>query len=345
MTIRTISVDLGERSYPVLVGRGARHELSRAIASSVRRIAIVTQAGVPQQLVPQFDGKEVHRFEIGNGEEHKSMVTVEQICREMSRLGFSRNDCVVGVGGGMVTDVAGFVASVYHRGVPVFHVATTLLAMVDAAIGGKTGVNIPEGKNLIGAYWQPHGVACDTDALLTLPPREMRCGYGEMAKYEFIARERLSEMNMTDRITRCIEIKSAIVADDERESGNRALLNYGHTLAHAVEIESAFEIAHGEAVAIGLLYAAHLAEVMGRITGDRVDDHYRVVREVYQLSCAVPGTLTAERAIELMARDKKALGSLTFILDGKDGLEIVDDVSELDIRSALLALNNRLAGG
>ncbi len=139
--------------------------------------------------------------------------------------------------------------------------ATTLLGMVDAAIGGKTGVNLPiEGKNLVGAFWQPSGVVCDLDALATLPPREVRCGRGEMAKYHFLTGDDLLAMDETERIARCVQIKAEIVAADEREGGRRALLNYGHTLAHALEIATDHPLAHGEAVAVGLVYAAHLAE-------------------------------------------------------------------------------------
>ena len=188
-------------------------------------------------------------FHIGHGEQHKSLATIGDLCRGFARIGLTRNDVVIGVGGGMVTDVAGFAAASYHRGVPVVHVATTLLGMIDAAIGGKTGVNLPEGKNLVGAFWQPSGVVCDLDALDTLSQREIRCGYGEMAKYHFLTGDDLLAMSLTDRIARCVEIKAEIVAADEREDGRRALLNYGHTLAHALEIATEYRLAHGEAVA------------------------------------------------------------------------------------------------
>ena len=173
--------------------------------------------------------------------------------------GLTRRDVVVGIGGGMVTDVAGFAAASWHRGTPVVHVATTLLGMVDAAIGGKTGVNLPEGKNLVGAFWQPLGVICDLDALATLPERELRCGLGEMSKYHFLTGDDLLALALDERIARCIEIKADVVASDEREGGRRALLNYGHTLAHAIETATDHSIAHGEAVAIGLVFAAELA--------------------------------------------------------------------------------------
>ena len=230
-------------------------------------------------------------------------------------MGLTRHDVVVGVGGGMVTDVAGFAAASYHRGMPVVHVATTLLGMVDAAIGGKTGVNLPEGKNLVGAFWQPSGVVCDLDALATLPDREVRCGYGEMAKYHFLTGDDLLAMALTERIARCVEIKAEVVAADEREGGRRAILNYGHTLAHALEIATEHRLAHGEAVAIGLVFAAHLARVLGRIDVARVAEHFEVVGVGYGLGTDVPSGLQADRLARPDAQDKKALDGLTFVLD------------------------------
>ena len=233
---------------------------------------------------------------------------------------------------GMVTDVAGFAAASWHRGVAVVHVSTTLVGMIDAAIGGKTGVNLAladgvGGKNLIGAYWQPAGVVCDLDALATLPPREVRCGHGEMAKYHFLTGDNLLAMDEVERIARCVEIKAEVVAGDERESGRRALLNYGHTLAHALETETEYALAHGEAVAVGLIYAAHLARRLGRIGDRRVEQHYEVVGGTYELDTALPKGVDPQHLIELMGRDKKALtGGLTFVLDGADGVEVVTGV-------------------
>jgi 5-deoxy-5-amino-3-dehydroquinate synthase len=337
-----VTVDLGDRTYSVVVGHGAVRETASLLPSTAKRVAVVTQSGIPSSLIPQFPNHQVTVHEIGDGEEHKSLTTISMLCSAFAQAGLTRNDVVVGVGGGMVTDIAGFAAASYHRGIPVVHVATSLLAMIDAAVGGKTGVNIPEGKNLVGAYWQPHGVICDLDSLDSLPPREMRCGLGEMAKYHFIARENLDELDFAQRIARSIEIKSEIVAADEREGGVRALLNYGHTLAHAIEIETNFEMAHGEAVALGLLFAAHLGEVMGRITSDRVDEHYRVVNEVYGVNLAMPQGLVADRLIDAMGRDKKALESITFVLDSATGLEIVPGIREADIRTALAAFVSRV---
>ena len=339
----SVSVPLGDRSYSVVVGHGARSMASALLPAQARRVAVVTQAGIPDTFIPQFDGRSVSVHTIGNGEAHKSLTTIERLCSEFAREGLTRGDVVVAVGGGMVTDVAGFAAASYHRGIPVVHVATSLLAMIDAAVGGKTGVNIPEGKNLVGAFWQPHGVGWDLDALATLPEREMRWGLGEMAKYHFISRENLDELPFNERIARCIGIKAEIVAADEREGGVRAFLNYGHTLAHALEIGTDFEIAHGEAVSIGVLYAAHLAHLSERISTERVDEHYRIVHDIYGLRNPLPQGITADQLIDDMGRDKKAIESLTFVLDSQDGLEVVAGVPEHLVRAALDALSERLA--
>ena len=330
--LRRVQVPIAGRAYDVIVGHGAVAELDSLMPAPARRAAVVTQEGVPLTVdlhIPHV------MFHIGHGEQHKSLATVGDLCRGFARMGLTRNDVVIGVGGGMVTDVAGFAAASYHRGVPVVHVATTLLGMIDAAVGGKTGVNIPEGKNLVGAFWQPSGVVCDLDALDTLPHREVRCGYGEMAKYHFLTGDDLLAMSLTDRVARCVEIKAEIVASDEREDGRRALLNYGHTLAHALEIATEYQIAHGEAVAIGLIFAAQLANVMGRIDADRVDQHFSVVGEEYGLDTALPAGLMVDRLIELMRHDKKALSGLTFVLDGPDGVEVVAGVDERAVVEAL----------
>ncbi|HEY4332705.1 MAG TPA: 3-dehydroquinate synthase family protein [Ilumatobacteraceae bacterium] len=327
---RTVRVDLGARSYDVLVGHGVRSELASLLPRTARRAAIVTQEGIPLTVDP---GLPTEVFTIGPGEEHKSLATIESLADGFAAMGLTRNDVVIGVGGGMVTDVAGFAAASWHRGMSVVHVSTTLLGMVDAAIGGKTGVNIAAGKNLVGAYWQPSGVLCDLDALATLPPREIRCGMGEMAKYHFLTGDDLLAMELVDRITRCIEIKAEIVGSDEREGGRRALLNYGHTLAHALEIAGGFSLAHGEAVAIGLVYAAHVAAALGRIDDARVAQHYDVVGGAYELDTRLP-PYDIEQLMALMGRDKKALDGLTFVLDSPHGVEVVADVPASTVRQA-----------
>ncbi|MGD9705875.1 MAG: 3-dehydroquinate synthase [Acidimicrobiia bacterium] len=327
-----VTVPLGERSYDVLVGSGARHELAGLLPGTTRRAVVVTQAAIPLVVDPGVPHEVVT---IGSGEECKTLATIESLCRSFARFGLTRNDCVIGVGGGMVTDVAGFAAATWHRGVPVVHVATSLLGMVDAAIGGKTGVNLPEGKNLVGAFWQPSAVVCDLDALVSLPARELRCGRGEMAKYHFLTGDDLLAMDDEHRIARCVEIKAEVVAADEREGGRRALLNYGHTLAHALEIATDHAIAHGEAVGIGLVFAAHLARTLQRIDDARVLDHYDVVGRAYGLDSNLPPGLDAAELVGLMARDKKALDGLTFVLDGPLGVEVVERVEPAAVVEAL----------
>lgn len=332
-----VPVPLGERSYDVLVGRAVRDRLADVLPAGAQRAAIVTQATIPWPVDPGIEHK---TFVVGDGEEAKTLSTIEDLCRRFSRWGLTRSDVVIGVGGGVVTDIAGFAAAVYHRGVPAVHVATTLLGQVDAAIGGKTGVNLPEGKNLVGAFWQPRAVLCDTETLDTLPDAELRSGLGEIAKYQFLTGERLVELPRDEQVAVCARFKAATVAADEREGGQRALLNYGHTLAHALETAGAHDLRHGEAVGIGLVYAAVLARAMGRVDDARVEEHRRVVQQL-GLPDRIPNGLDDERMVELMRRDKKATDGLTFILDGPTGIEVVPGVSEEVVSIALAAVNDR----
>jgi 5-deoxy-5-amino-3-dehydroquinate synthase len=329
-----VPVQLADRSYEVLVGDGVRSELSRVIPDRAKRVAIVTQEGLGIEVDP---GREHKVFTMGDGEQSKSMDTVESLCRQFAQWGLTRADCVVAVGGGIVTDTAGYAAASYHRGVPVVHVSTTLVGQVDAAIGGKTGVNIPEGKNLIGAYWQPSGVVCDTALLSTLPPREYRCGLGEIAKYHFLGGEGIDALPIDEQVAACVAIKAAVVASDEREGGARATLNYGHTLAHAIEIAGDHDLRHGEAVAIGLIFAAELALRLGRIDADRVAEHRRVVG-AYDLPLTLPIGLKNSELIALMGRDKKALDGITFVLDGPNGVESVTGVDVSIIEDSINAI-------
>jgi len=329
----SIEVQLGERSYPVVVGRGASRDLGRFVPARSRRIAIVTQEGIP--AVGAFD-RPTTTIRIADGEPAKSLTAVESLSREFANFGLTRNDLVVAVGGGIVTDVAGFAAASWHRGTPLLNVPTTLVGMVDAAIGGKTGVNLPEGKNLVGAFWQPVAVVCDPDLLAGLPPREWRCGLGEIAKYHFLTGEDLTSLDLDDRIARCAAIKASIVAEDEREGARRALLNYGHTLAHAIEIVDEHRLAHGEAVAVGLIFAAELAHRLGRIDRRRVDQHRRLVVEEYRLVGELPAGLGADELLEAIKRDKKATDGLTFVLDGPNGIEVVAGVDGSIVREALV---------
>lgn len=319
------------RSYPVLVGPQAAEELASVLPSGVQRVAVVTQSDIPVAVDPGVD----HRiFPIPNGETAKTLSTIEELCRAFAAWGLTRGDAVVGVGGGVVTDVAGFAAASYHRGLPVVHVATTLLAQIDAAIGGKTGVNLPEGKNLVGAFWQPAAVLCDTSTLDTLPAREMRCGLGEMAKYHFLGGEDLADLAFDQRVARCVEIKAGIVADDERDAGRRAVLNYGHTLGHAIESTGHYDLRHGEAVAIGLIYAAELGRALERIDSDRVAEHRKIV-DGYGLPGSLPEGAQTDDLMAAMARDKKAVDGLTFALDGPTGIEVVASIDPGLVRDTL----------
>jgi len=339
-----LTVGLGERSYPVLVGPGARHRLLEVLPVGAVRAAIVTQAGIG---VAVDAGVQQRTFLVGEGEDAKSLETVEDLCRDFARFGLTRADVVVAVGGGMVTDTVGLAAALYHRGVAVVHVATSLLAQVDAAIGGKTGVNLPEGKNLVGAFWQPTGVLCDTEVLETLAPDEYRSGLGEMAKYHFLTDDLdLGELSLTERVARCVAIKAAFVSADEREdpsalrpgetppAKSRAILNYGHTLAHALETAGHYGLRHGEAVAVGLVFAARLARRLDRVDDDRVAEHVDVVAGYGLPTTVPPGTDEAE-LVDLMARDKKAVNGFTLVLDGPRGPEVVVGVARADLEATL----------
>ncbi len=349
--MHVIEVGLGDRSYPVVVGDGAVSAVAGLVPGDVRRATVVTQE--PVRYVAEtvagslgnLLGSEPEVVTIAGGEGAKTLSTVEELTRRWVRAGLNRRDLVVSVGGGVVSDVVGFAASVYHRGTRVLHVSTTLLGQVDAAIGGKTGVNLPEGKNLVGAFWQPTAVVCDTATLATLPPRELASGMGEVAKYHFLGGGELLDptgdgartMDMATRVAVCVGIKASVVAADERESGSRATLNYGHTLAHALEIAGGFDLRHGEAVAIGLIYAAEVARALGRIDDRRVAEHRRVVA-AHGLPDRIPGGLDPEELLDLFGRDKKALSGVTLVLDGPAGVETVTGIDPGVLRGALDAV-------
>jgi 5-deoxy-5-amino-3-dehydroquinate synthase len=332
----TVPVPLAERAYDVLVGPGARHRLAEVLPVGVGRAAIVTQERIDLWV---DSGVEQRVFPVPDGEGAKTLATVEHLCRSFAQWGLTRGDVVVAVGGGVVTDLAGFAAAVYHRGVAVVHVPTTLLGQVDAAIGGKTGVNLPEGKNLVGAFWQPSAVLCDIEVLETLPPREYRSGLGELAKYRFLGAEGLLDLPLAERVATCVRIKADVVASDEREggSGRRATLNYGHTLAHALETAGAYDLRHGEAVGIGLVFAAELACRLGRIDRRRVDEH-RATVAAYDLPVHLPADADTDQLVALFARDKKAVKGVTFVLDGPDGVATVTGVERAAIDDALEAV-------
>jgi 3-dehydroquinate synthase len=353
VTPRRVRVDLGARGYDVVVGAGAVDELPVVLAGR-RRAAVVTQDRVPTEWRERVAaalagaGVEAAAFVMGDGEDAKSLATVDDLARRFARWGLLRGDAVVALGGGVVGDTAGFAAAVYHRGVDVVQVPTTLLAMVDAAIGGKTGANLPEGKNLVGAFHQPLAVLADPGAVGSLPPRDYACGLGEVAKYDLMGNDvvRADAAALVARapavlervIAECAAVKASYVAADEYErTGARAALNYGHTLAHALETVTGHALRHGEAVAIGLVFAAQLAGALERIGPADVARHEELVASLGLPVQAPPG-LRADELVPVMARDKKSGGGLTFVLRGPSGIERVDDPEPAAIRKAFAAV-------
>lgn len=343
MLTEPVHLDDG-RSYPVLVGPGVVDRLPTVLPNGVKRVAIVTQEGIGVDVDP---GVEHRVFHVPDGEQAKQLDEVGRLASAFAQWGLTRRDAVLGVGGGVVTDLAGFVAATYHRGLPVVHVSTTLLGQIDASVGGKCGVNIPEGKNLVGAFKQPAAVLCDTATLSSLPGPDFTAGLGELAKYHFLtssadadadeaaASLHLDRLPLAERVAACVRIKADVVAEDETEGGRRAILNYGHTLGHSLEAATGFRIRHGQAVAVGLIYAAELAAALGRIDRARVAEHRRVVSG-YGLPTTIPAGLDPDELVEGFTRDKKALAGITFVLDGPDGVEPVP-VEDRNLLRATLA--------
>lgn len=328
---RRVEVTLADRSYVVTIGSGVRRLAAAEVGGgNARSAALVTSR--PDDWLPDL-GIPTTIVRIGDGERMKTMAAVETLCRRFASLGMTAADVVVACGGGTTTDVAGLAAALYHRGIPVLHLPTSLLAQVDASVGGKTAVNLPEGKNLVGCYWQPAAVFCDTDFLRTLPRREWINGYGEIARGHFIGTGDLRGLPLLDQITASIRMKARIVSQDERGTA-RHVLNYGHTLGHALEIATDFEIRHGEAVGIGTVFAGRLAGRLGRIGAARIREHAEVVAG-YGLPTSLPADVDTGRLVAIMRLDKKASGSLTFVLDGPRGPELVTGVPAADVLAAL----------
>ncbi len=322
-----INVDLGPRSYDVVLGDGARRELKALIAvraPHAKVAVIVTSTSLTTQ--PWFDL-------VAEGEAAKSLANLEDLLERVALLELSRHDVVVGVGGGAITDLAGFAAATYLRGIPLVQVPTSLVGQVDAAIGGKTGVNLRAGKNLVGAFYQPLGVLCDFATLATLPERERLGGLGEVAKCWLLEggfAAELAGVTPHDLIVMSVRLKANIVSEDEREGASRALLNYGHTLAHALEKVSFTrdrdEMRHGEAVAIGLAFAVRLARALGRVGDEEVARHDGVLAAL-GLATSVPDNYPTSSLLEAMTHDKKAHHDLTFVLAGAEGFEVVHGVN------------------
>jgi 5-deoxy-5-amino-3-dehydroquinate synthase len=335
-----VEVGLGDRGYSVHIGPGVRHTLPEVISTlGASRVAVVTAR--PPEWTPD-PGVRALVVQARDGEQDKSLSWVEELCSRFAEFGLTRSDAVVSCGGGTTTDAVGLAAALYHRGVPVVHLPTSLLAQADASVGGKTAVNLPQGKNLVGTYWQPKAVLCDTDYLHTLPQREITNGYGEIARCHFIGAGDLRGLSLPKQIAASVARKAEIVAIDESDTGLRHLLNYGHTLGHALERATGFRLRHGEGVAIGTVFAGRLAGALGRIDQARVAEHFEVVNG-YGLPTGLPAEVGTAELISLMRLDKKRLNGpagseLTFVLDGRAGAELVENVPEEIVAATLDAM-------
>jgi len=351
-----LRIDLGERSYPIMIGPGLLQDADLVGGSvAARDVLVVTNTTVAPlylaRLERSLEGKRVASVALPDGEQYKTLETLARVFDALVERRLNRDACVVALGGGVVGDMAGFAAACYQRGVDYVQVPTTLLAQVDSSVGGKTGVNHPGGKNLIGAFHQPRAVIADTDTLATLPPRELRAGLAEVIKYGLIADVgflgwieahldallRLDGAALAHAIRRACEVKAEIVAEDEREHGRRALLNLGHTFGHAIETATGYgEWLHGEAVGTGMLMAADLSCRVGWIGAADVT-RIRVLLERAGLPVAAP-PIGAARALELMGMDKKVLaGRIRLVLMRKVGEGVVSGDYPADALQATLA--------
>lgn len=354
-----IPVSSSRHSYDVLVGRGHLPKLGQAIRARLpklgTRCAIVSDANVAPlhgavvKASLQDAGFDPVVVEVAAGESSKTLSAAEQVCEQLIAGCVDRRSVVVSVGGGVIGDLAGFVAAIYHRGIPIVQVPTTIVAQVDSAIGGKTGVNAAGGKNLLGAVHPPSLVLADVATLDTLPDRQFREGFAEIIKHGVIAdRAMLESLKAFDRtqdiaplIRRNVEIKAAIVAADEFETnGGRATLNFGHTVGHAIEAVAGYgRFHHGEAVAIGMAVAVHLAVAKARLTQDeRALVISRLVQ--FQLPIRMPADLATDALLAAMRRDKKfEAGSIRFILTrGLGTAYVAEDVTEAEIARSIDAI-------
>ena len=352
-----ITVDLGERSYNIIIGSKLLHNLGLRLKEfRPSRVAIISN----KKLFPMFRDvilKSLSEYHIvpdilliPDGEEHKDFRWTYYLHGELLKAKFDRNSMLIALGGGVVGDITGFVASTYMRGIKYIQVPTTLLAQVDSSVGGKTGVNHPLGKNMIGAFHQPSFVLIDVDTLRTLPKREFSAGMAEIIKYGIIADRRLFDYLDANRddilslgdsliniIRRSCEIKAEIVSKDEREGGLRAILNYGHTIGHAVETVTGYKkYLHGEAVAIGMAFAADMSVKIGMLKkGDA--KKIRNLIETYELPHAIPDTVNVKELAGAIEIDKKVnAGKLKFILSESIGnVKIEEDIDRELIKEML----------
>ena len=325
----------GSPSYDVRIGTGLLGELPGMLGDGPRTVLLVSTrslAGLAADVTERLreSGKVVVNAVVPDGEAGKTVQVAADLWSKAGRAEMTRSDAVVGLGGGAVTDLAGFVAATWLRGVRVIQIPTTMLAMVDAAVGGKTGINTPEGKNLVGSFHPPAGVICDLGALATLPAAELRAGLAEVVKCGFIAdpvildlieqhpdeARRHSSDVVAELVHRAIAVKADVVSQDLKESGLREILNYGHTFGHAVELVEGYTRRHGEAVAIGMVYVAELARLAGRIDAGLVQRHRDVLTALDLPTGYRPGHW--DDLFTGMRRDKKNRGATMrfVVLDG-----------------------------
>ncbi len=336
MRERVITVR-GAQPYDVTIGAGLLARVSPAIPERAERVLIVHSAPLADRAeivraAIEASGRQPVIAEVPDAEAGKTAEVLSACWGVLGRSGFTRSDVVVGLGGGAVTDLAGFVAASWLRGVPVIQVPTSLLGMVDAAVGGKTGINTPEGKNLVGAFHPPQSVWCDTETLRTLPAADLIAGLAEVVKAGFIrdteildiveantdllrtpGAERSPDFDaalpiLDDLIARAIQVKADVVGEDLKESFLREILNYGHTFGHAIEQVERYTWRHGEAVAVGMVFAAELARLAGTLSPEEVARHRSILTGLGLPISYVAGRW--ESLLEAMRRDKKTRGSL-----------------------------------
>jgi 3-dehydroquinate synthase len=340
--MREIRVELGERSYRIAIGSGILPDLGKSLKEFgfTRKTALISNPTVfglyGRRAAESLKdaGFEVSVIVVPDGEEYKSLSSVQQIYGEMLTAALDRRSVLIALGGGVIGDMAGFAASTYMRGIDFVQVPTTLLAQVDSSVGGKTGVNHPMGKNMIGTFWQPRLVWIDIDTLRSLPRREFLSGLAEVIKYgviwdegffRFLEEGRDKVLNLdNDILSRVVqsscEIKAKVVAKDERESGLRAILNYGHTLGHAIETATGYKkYLHGEAVAIGMYEEAGLSKELGLLDAGQLA-RIKSLIEAFDLPAALPQDIDQQVFLQSMKLDKKTVqGDITFILPEKIG--------------------------
>jgi 3-dehydroquinate synthase len=329
-------------TYDILVQHGALERVGdiARVATRAHRYAVITDSNVvrthAERVVQSLGSVGTRTFTLPAGEASKTRETWARLTDEMLNAGFGRDAAIVAVGGGIVGDLAGFVAATFMRGIPYVQVPTSLLAMIDASVGGKTGVDTPRGKNLVGAFHQPAAVVADPAVLDTLPAAHFRAGLAEAIKHGIIADAMYLERTVADApsmldpasrrkeamerlVSRSIEIKADIVRHDEREHGRRQVLNFGHTIGHAIEAVSGYTLLHGECVGLGLVYEAAIAVRTGVASSETARDVRRAVERI-GLSTAIPKTFTADRLVEAMRSDKKLRsGALRFALPREIG--------------------------